>query len=157
MKFVRISVVLRISGRTFEFPVERSNFRSNVQNSKKRVIRKFRWYLQFPVQRSNFQSNVQNKKERIIRIFRWYCQFPVERSNLWSNVQNSKKRVIRKFRPHPQKSYKNNIKSYKNHVKLYKNHIKSFPQTKEGRLGWGSYLSSIELPLDIRIARCQDT
>jgi len=27
------------------------------------------------------------------------------------------------------------------------------PQTKEARLGWGSYLSSIELPLPIRISR----
>ena len=30
--------------------------------------------------------------------------------------------------------------------------LKSFiPQTKEARLGWGSYLPSIELPLSIRI------
>ena len=39
---------VRISGGTFEFPVERSN-------SEKRVIRKFRWYVEFPVVRSNFR------------------------------------------------------------------------------------------------------
>ena len=31
------------------------------------------------------------------------------------------------------------------------------PQTKEARLGWGSYLFSIELPLQIRISRRQGT
>ena len=101
----KISVVVGISGRTFEFPVERSNFRSNVQNSKKRVIRKFRWYFEFPVERSNFRSNV--------RISDRTFEFPVERSNFRSNVQNSKKRVIRKFRPHLPKSYK----TISNHIK----------------------------------------
>ena len=87
------SVVVGISGRTFEFPVERSKFersgtsekfggnqncRSNIQNSKKRVIRKFRWQSEFPVERSNFRSNVRNpekrsnSEKRVIRKFRWY-------------------------------------------------------------------------------------
>merc|ERR1711938_361171 len=60
----KISVVLGISGRTFKIQKNGSsenfghtwNFRSNVQNSKKRVIRKFRWYLEFPVERSKFKK-----------------------------------------------------------------------------------------------------
>ena len=63
---------------------ERSKSGKNVQIQKNRSSENFGGT-------SNFRSNVQNPEKR----------------------SNSEKRVIRKFRPHPQKSYKNNIKSYK--------------------------------------------
>ena len=50
------------------FPVERSNFRSNVRNpekrsnSEKRVIRKFRWYFEFLVERSKSRKTFKFRK-----------------------------------------------------------------------------------------------
>ncbi len=114
--------------RTLEFPVERSNFRSNVQNSKKRVIRKIRWYFEFPVEHCNFWSKV-----RILgRTFEIQKNGSSEKiggtSNFRSNVRISgrtfkmqKKRVIRKFRPPPPKSYKNHMKTYEKHINSYEN------------------------------------
>ena len=49
----KISVVLRISGRTFEFPVERSK-------SEKRVIRKFR-----PHPQKSYKNHIETYKNHI--------------------------------------------------------------------------------------------
>merc|ERR1712183_606260 len=109
----KIWVVRRISGRTFKIQKNgssgnfggTSNFRSNVQNSKTRVIRRFRWYVEFPVERSKFKKTGHPKISVVRRIsgrtFKIQKNGSSENcggtSNFRSNVQNSKNGSSKKF------------------------------------------------------------
>ena len=68
----KISVVVGISGRKFEFPVERSNFRSDVQNLENVNSQKKNRTLEKCCGSWNFRSNV--------RISGFTFEFPVEPS-----------------------------------------------------------------------------
>ena len=108
-----------------EFPVERSNFRSNVRISGRT----------FKIQKNGSSENFGGT-----RISGRTFEFPVERSKF-------KKTGHPKISATPPKSYKNHIKSYKNHIKSYKKHIKSTaalnPPSRSARGQDGSCLHKI--------------
>ena len=114
----KISVVVGISGRTFEFPVERS---------KSGTTFKFRntGHPKIEVKPpKSYKNHIKSYKNNI---------------KSYENHIKSYKNHIKSYKNHI-KSYKNHIKSYKNYIKSYKNHMNSYKNYIKSYKNHGSYL-----------------